>query len=170
MTKKDIQNENENTEEILEEETVTVVEEPNQDKEIEELTIKLMRLQADFVNFRKRTEKEKENYISYGIESIVSDLLPILDNFQRAIDSEDDKESSFYKGVEMISDQMKNLLIKNGIEELDDLGNEFDPNMHHAVLAEENEEYEANKVIGVLQKGYKFKDKIIRPSMVIVSK
>lgn len=139
-------------------------------KEVEDLTVKLARLQADFVNFKKRSEKEKESSIAYGVESFVCELLPIMDNFQRALDSEMDKESGFFKGVEMILNQLKTLLINKGIEEIDDLGNDFDPNIHNAISMEESEEYKAGKVISVLQKGYKFKDKIIRPSMVIVSK
>ena len=139
-------------------------------KEVEDLTVKLARLQADFVNFKKRSEKEKERSIAYGVESFVEDLLPILDNFQRALDSEADKESGFFKGVEMILNQLKTLLINKGIEELDDLGTDFDPNIHNAISMEESEEFEAGKVISVLQKGYKFKERVIRPSMVIVSK
>jgi molecular chaperone GrpE len=139
-------------------------------KEVEDLTVKLARLQADFVNFKKRSEKEKESSIAYGVESFVCELLPIMDNFQRALDSEMDKESGFFKGVEMILNQLKTLLVNKGIEEIDDLGNDFDPNIHNAISMEESEEFEAGKVISVLQKGYKFKDKIIRPSMVIVSK
>lgn len=139
-------------------------------KEVEELTVKLTRLQADFVNFKKRSEKEQERSIAYGVESFAIQLLPILDNFQRALDSETDKESSLYKGVEMILNQLKSLLTNKGIEEIEDIGVDFDPNIHNAISMEESEEFEAGKVISVLQKGYRMKDKVIRPSMVIVSK
>lgn len=139
-------------------------------KEVEELTVKLTRLQADFVNYKKRSEKEQERSIAYGVESFVIQLLPILDNFQRALDSETDKESSLYKGVEMILNQLKALLTNKGIEEIEDIGVDFDPNVHNAISMEESEEFEAGKVISVLQKGYRMKDKVIRPSMVIVSK
>lgn len=139
-------------------------------KDVDDLTIKLARLQADFVNYKKRSEKEKESSIAYGIETFVCELLPIMDNFQRALDSEQDKDSGFFKGVEMILNQLNTLLINKGIEEIDALGKEFDPNIHSAISMEESEEYTAGKVMSVYQKGYKFKNKVIRPSMVIVSK
>lgn len=161
--------EDEVSKEITEEEN-QVEENTDLSKEVEDLTVKLARLQADFVNFKKRSEKEKESSIAYGIESFVCELLPIMDNFQRALDSEMDKESGLFKGVEMILNQLKNLLSNKGIEEIDDLGTDFDPNIHNAISMEESEEYEAGKVVSVFQKGYKFKDKVIRPSMVIVSK
>jgi molecular chaperone GrpE len=140
------------------------------DEEINNLKNKLLRLQADFVNYKKRAEKEMESSIDYGIESIVSDLLPIIDNFQRAIDSEVDKENNFYKGVSLIAQQLFDLLKKNSVLEIDCLGKPFDPNFHHAVFMEESNEYESGVVIEVLQKGYMIKDKVIRPSMVKVSK
>ncbi len=140
------------------------------DDEINELNSKLMRLQADFVNFRKRSEKEKESSIAYGIECIVLDLLPIIDNFQRALSSEIDVEDNFYKGISMIEKQLLDLLKKNSVEEIECLGQAFDPNMHHAVFVEESKEYDSGMVIEILQKGYKLKDKVIRPSMVKVSK
>ena len=168
----------ENIEKDVEDETVKEVlekeEQPQKNldanKEADELIVKLARLQADFVNYKKRSEKEKEGSIAYGVESFATQLLPIMDNFQRALDSEMDKESSFFKGVEMILNQLKDLLTKKGIEEIDDLGTGFDPNIHNAISMEESEEFQPGKVITVLQKGYKFKDKVIRPSMVIVSK
>ena len=138
-------------------------------KEINELNNKLLRLQADFINFRKRTEKEKESLYSYGIECFVVDLLPILDNFERALNTEMDKEDGFYQGIQMINNQIIGLLNKHSIEELDALGKPFDPNFHHAVAMEESKEYDSNVVIEVLQKGYLFKEKVIRPSMVKVS-
>lgn len=169
--KKDIEEEisDEITEEIVEDKT-SLGNDLNLSKEVEELTVKLVRLQADFVNYKKRSEKEKESSIAYGVESFVCELLPIMDNFQRALDSEIDKESISFKGVEMILNQLKSLLIKKGIEELNDLGTTFDPNIHNAISMEDSEEFEPGKVISVYQKGYKFKDKVIRPSMVIVSK
>ncbi|NLC03786.1 MAG: nucleotide exchange factor GrpE [Tissierellia bacterium] len=139
-------------------------------KEVDELTVKLARLQADFINYKKRSEVEKARSMAYGIETFVCELLPILDNFQRALESEVDKETSFYKGVEMILNQLTTLLENKGIEEIPDLGMDFDPNIHNAISMQESNEIEAGKVISVLEKGYKFKDKVIRPSMVIVSK
>lgn len=138
-------------------------------EEINDLNNKLLRLQADFINFRKRTEKEKESQYSYGIECFVVDLLPILDNFERALNTQMNKDDGFYKGVEMINNQIIGLLKKHSIEEVDALGKPFDPNYHHAVVMEESKEYDSNVVIEVLQKGYLFNDKVIRPSMVKVS-
>lgn len=142
----------------------------DKDKEIQELNNRLLRLQADFINYRKRAEKEKESSINYAIEPFVSSLLPIIDNFERALGSETDKEDNFYKGVEMIYDQLIKALKDNGVEEIVALDEDFDPNFHHAVFMEENEEYESGKITEVLQKGYKLKDKVIRPSMVKVAK
>nr|WP_312667697.1 nucleotide exchange factor GrpE [Tissierella praeacuta] len=142
----------------------------SKDREIEELNNKLLRLQAEFVNFKKRTEKEKESTISYALESFVCSLLPIIDNFQRAMESEDNKESGFYQGIEMIYQQLMKVLNENNIEEIKSLGENFDPNFHHAVFMEESDEYEEGKITEVLQKGYMLKDKVIRPSMVKVAK
>lgn len=138
-------------------------------EEVNDLSSKLLRLQADFVNFRKRAEKEKEGQFSYGVESFAAELLPILDNFERALNAEVDKEDSFYKGVSLINNQIMELLKKNSITELKALGEAFDPNFHHAVVMEESKDYKSNTVIEVLQKGYLFKEKVIRPSMVKVS-
>lgn len=142
----------------------------SKEKEIEELNNKLLRLQADFVNFRKRAEKDKESTIAYALESFVSSLLPIIDNFQRAMESEEDKENGFYKGIEMIYQQLMKTFNDNGVEEMKCLGEDFDPNFHHAVFMEENTEYDEGKISEVLQSGYTLKDKVIRPSMVKVAK
>lgn len=140
------------------------------EKEIEDLNNQLLRLQADFVNFRKRAEKEKESTISYALESFITSLLPVIDNFQRAMESEEDNTNNFFKGVEMIYDQLLKVLNENGVEEIKSLGEDFDPNYHHAVFAEESDEYQSGKIIEVLQKGYMLKDRILRPSMVKVAK
>lgn len=153
-------NNEENIEEILK----------TKDKDIEELNNQLLRLQADFVNFRKRTEKEKESTVIYALESFICNLLPVIDNFQRAIESEEEHENSFFKGVEMIYQQLIKVFEDNGVKEIKSQGEEFDPNLHHAVFAEESSEFDSGKVIEVLQKGYMLKDKVIRPSMVKVAK
>lgn len=137
---------------------------------IEEYKISLARLQADFMNYKKRTEKEKQGLIKYGIENFVCELLPILDNFERAMESEKDKEDEFYKGINMIESQIVELLKKNGVQEIPSLDEEFDPNCHHAIVQEEVEGVDENIITGVLQKGYRLNDKVIRPSMVKVSK
>lgn len=168
-----------NLKEDMEEKAEEIVNESGENEEnlnedceskLEEYKNSLARLQADFTNYRKRTEKEKESLINYGIETFVCELLPILDNFQRAIESETNKEDEFYKGVKMIETQIVELLEKNNIKEIPSMDEEFDPNCHHAIVQEEVEGVDGNIVTGVLQKGYKLKDKVIRPSMVKVSK
>ncbi|MGM0395452.1 MAG: nucleotide exchange factor GrpE [Bacillota bacterium] len=139
------------------------------ENEILDLSNKLTRLQADFQNFKRRTEKDKEQSINYGIESVIIDLLPVVDNFQRAMEAQEDKESSFYKGIEMIENQLMEVMKKNSVMEIEALDNEFDPILHHAVSAIESDK-EAGTVIEVLQKGYMLKDKVIRPSVVVVAK
>ena len=157
-------------EEIITEEVEQESDNDTKDKEIEELNNKLARLQADFVNFRKRTEKEKESISYYAIEPFVCSLLPIMDNFERALDSETDKENGFYKGIEMIYNQLIKSFNENNVEEILAFNQDFDPNFHHAVLMEESEDIESGKVTEVLQKGYILKEKVIRPSMVKVAK
>ncbi|MFA5575761.1 MAG: nucleotide exchange factor GrpE [Tissierellaceae bacterium] len=142
----------------------------SKDELIAELNNKLARLQADFVNYKKRMEKERESINYYATESFVSSLLPTIDNFERALESEDSKKNGFYEGIEMIYNQLIKTLKDNGVEEIDAIYQDFDPSFHHAVFMEESEEYESGKVLEVLQKGYFLKDKIIRPSMVKVSK
>ncbi|MBU5427129.1 nucleotide exchange factor GrpE [Tissierella pigra] len=158
------------TEEVISDSSNEDLEETEESKQVEELNNKLLRLQADFINFRKRAEKDKESTIAYALESFVCDLLPIIDNFQRAMESEEDKESGFYKGIEMIYQQLIKTLNDNGIEEIKSLGEDFNPNFHHAILMEENTEYDEGKISEVLQTGYILKDKVIRPSMVKVAK
>lgn len=136
----------------------------------DELMLKLSRMQADYNNLKRRTDNEMKRAVDYGIEILACELLAVIDNFERALEAENDKEASFYKGVEMIYNQLIESLNKMNIEEIDALNNPFDPNWHDAILVEESEEYEEGIVIGVLQKGYKIKDKVIRPSMVKVSK
>ena len=138
-------------------------------QEVDENLNRLLRLQADFTNYKKRTEKEKEALVSYGVEKLAGDLFPILDNFERALESQEDKEDSFYKGVDMIYNQLLALLEKNSIKEIDALHEKFDPNFHYAVVMEESEEHEEGTIINVLQKGYIQNDKVIRPAMVMVA-
>ncbi len=173
VNKKDKNDENqESVDEPIIEENVEDVNEvlQSKDREIEELNGKLLRLQADFVNFRKRTEKDKESTIIYALESFVTNLLPIIDNFQRAMESETMKENSFYQGIEMIHQQLLKALTDNGVDEIKALGEDFDPNFHHAVFMEESNDVESGKVTEVLQNGYILKDRVIRPAMVKVAK
>ncbi|MBS4535563.1 nucleotide exchange factor GrpE [Clostridium sp. D2Q-14] len=145
--------------------------EEDEEKEIEEDKERYLRLQADFANYKKRVEKEKASIYTFANEKIVTDLLDVIDNFERAFTSVDEaiEDDSFYKGVIMVYKQLMDILEKNGLEEIKAKEEKFDPNLHHAVMQEENDEYEENTIIDVFQKGYKLKDKVIRPSMVKVS-
>lgn len=132
----------------------------------------LQRLQADFDNYRKRTQKEKEDIYKYASERVVESMLPVLDNFERAVTSSQTNQDfdSFAQGVEMIWRQMQNLLSQEGLTPIEAVGQPFDPTLHEAVLQVESEEYPDNTVVEELQKGYYLKDKILRPSMVKVSR
>ncbi|MCT4621188.1 MAG: nucleotide exchange factor GrpE [Marinisporobacter sp.] len=141
-------------------------------EEKEELNSQYLRMTADFQNYRKRVEKEKSDIYQFANEKLILDLLPIVDNFERAVKSYKDegKDESFTQGVEMILQQFLDVIKKNGVEEIEALEKEFDPNFHHAVMQEESDEYESNTVIDVFQKGYVLNGKTIRPSMVKVVK
>ena len=129
---------------------------------------KYTRLMADFQNFRKRTDKEKADVYSFANEKIMTDLLAVLDNFERALDSEC-KDEAYAEGMKMIFKQLQDILTASGLEEIDAVGQDFDPNFHHAVLTDNNEDFDSGKVTEVLQKGYKLNGKVIRPSMVKVN-
>jgi len=155
------------------EETVEMDKEEDQaadedNQELEELNNKLMRLQADFINYKNRVEKDKKNIYSYALEDIITQLLPVLDNFERAMDNMEEG-NSYYEGVKMIYDQMMDVLSKNGLKEIECLDKHFDPNFHHAVMSEDSEK-EEGIILEVFQKGYMLRDKVIRPSMVKVAK
>ncbi len=128
---------------------------------------KYLRLMADFQNYKKRVEKEKKDLYSYANEKLVTELLAVLDNFERAL-SHEETGDGFKEGMEMIFKQLVDVLEKSGLAEIAALGEDFDPNFHNAVMTEETEEYESGKVSGVLQKGYTLNGKVIRPSMVKV--
>ncbi len=139
-------------------------------KEIEELTDRLMRTMAEYDNFRKRSEKEKSQMFSIGVKSLVEKLLPIIDNFERGLESvsEEDEENSYVKGFEMIYKQLTDMLKDVGVEPIKALGEEFDPNYHNAVMHGEDKEYGENIITEELQKGYIYKDIVVRHSMVKV--
>lgn len=141
-------------------------------QDLENKDAQLKRLAADFDNFRRRQTQEKEDLIKYAYEKLFVDLLPILDNFERAINSSKDSKdiSSIISGIEMIQKQLLNLMSKNGLEVINALGNVFDPNFHEAVQQVVDDEKESETIIGELQKGYTLNGRVIRPSMVVVSK
>ena len=140
------------------------------DERMAELEERYLRLQADYSNFRRRSGEEKQQMHLLGMEKLALDILPVLDNFERALATDDVKDEKFYEGMKMIAEQFRGELAKNEIVEIDALNAPFDPNLHHAVMTEEKEGVEADRVIDVLQKGYKLKDRVIRPAMVKVSK
>ncbi|MBO5995607.1 MAG: nucleotide exchange factor GrpE [Firmicutes bacterium] len=145
-------------------------EEPDpKDKKIEELNAKYMRLMADFQNQKKRFDKEKADIYQYANEKIVKNLLEVLDNFERALDATKDADPVLHEGMELIFKQLVTALENAGVAEIKALGEEFDPNFHNAVMMEETDEYESNKVSGVMQKGYTLNSRVIRPSMVKVA-
>lgn len=138
------------------------------DAEEEALNLKYMRLMADFQNFKRRTEKEKSDIYAFANEKIISELLNVIDNFERAL-AAGNADDSFYKGMEMILKQLLGVVEKAGASEIAALGEDFDPNFHNAVMTEDSTEYESGKVTEVLQKGYILNNKVIRPSMVKVA-
>ena len=152
----------ENTEEKAEEKTEEKADDGNE---------KYVRLMAEFQNYKKRVSKEKNDLREYATEKLVMELLPVLDNFERALAaSAEDDPAGYAKGMELIFTQMVTELQKSGLAEVEAEGQDFDPTKHNAVMTEENEELESGKVSKVLQKGYALNDKVIRPSMVAVTK
>ena len=129
---------------------------------------KYARLFAEFQNYKRRTEKEKSDLYAYAGEKFASDLLEVMDNFERAMEAKPEGDK-FADGMEMILSQLKSVMTKNHVEEIKALGEPFDPNFHHAVMTEEAEGTESGTVTKVFQKGYTLNNKVIRPAMVAVS-
>jgi len=158
--------------EVVEEiKEVELTEEEKLRKEKDEINDKFLRLTAEFQNYKRRTEAEKKDIYAYANEKIILDLLAVTDNYDRALASLDkDVDESLTKGIHMIYNQLLEILKKFGLEEIEAVDAEFDHNLHHAVMQEEVEGKEANIVVDVLQKGYTLNKKVIRASMVKVSK
>jgi len=137
-----------------------------------DLNQRLMRIAADFDNFRKRTRIEKEELAKYANSNLVSELLLVLDNFQRALEVKDPSEDvkRFLAGMEMVYKQLIQLLSQAGLEPINTIGQTFDPQKHEAVMHTEDESVPDNAIIEELRCGYMFKDKVLRPSMVKVAK
>lgn len=185
--------ENEEINDTAEEETVeeaeeAVAEEPETEKEkgsffkkkekkdkkdekIEELTDRVRRQMAEFDNFRKRTEKEKTQMFETGAKSIVEKILPVVDNFERGLAAvtEEEKGTPFVEGMEKIYKQMMTVLEKAGVKPIEAVGQEFDPNLHNAVMHVEDEEFGENIIAEEFQKGYTYRDSVVRHSMVKVA-
>ncbi|MBP2078144.1 nucleotide exchange factor GrpE [Oceanobacillus polygoni] len=139
--------------------------------EKDEVFNRLLRLQAEYDNFKKRSQKEKEAERKYKSQDLINELLPALDNFERALQVEvTEANSNLFDGITMVYRQLQDALVSQGLEVIETEGQAFDPNLHHAVMQIEDDEMESNIVVEELQKGYQLKDRVIRPAMVKVNK
>jgi len=140
------------------------------DEQIEDLNDRLRRQMAEFDNFRKRTEKEKSQMFDMGARTIIEKFLPIVDNFERGLAAvpKEQKDDAFVTGMDKIYKQLMSELDAAGVVPIEALGQAFDPELHNAVMQVESEEYEPGTVAQELQKGYKYKDTVVRHSMVAV--
>lgn len=141
------------------------------DEKIEELTDRVRRQMAEFDNFRKRTEKEKTQMFETGAKSIVEKILPVVDNFERGLAAvtEEEKGTPFVEGMEKIYKQMMTMLEEAGVKPIEAVGQEFDPNLHNAVMHVEDEAFGENIIAEEFQKGYTYRDTVVRHSMVKVA-
>ena len=141
------------------------------DEKIEELTDRLTRQMAEFDNFRKRTEKEKSHMYEVGAKDIIDKILPVVDNFERGLGAvgEEEKENPFVQGMEMVYKQLMTTLEEVGVKPIEAVGKEFDPEFHNAVMHVEDENFGENIVTEEFQKGYTYRDSIVRHSMVKVA-
>ncbi len=141
-----------------------------ENKEEESFQTKYIRLSADFQNYKKRTEKEKSEIYKSANSRLITELLPLIDDFDRAIaHSGESSKEAFSDGIEMIIKRFSEVLCKEGLEYIETKDAIFDPNLHHAVMAQEVEGVESGMILQELQKGYKVNGKVIRPSMVKVA-
>jgi molecular chaperone GrpE len=138
-------------------------------QERDALVDRLARLQAEFDNARKRAAKEQQDYRDYALADALKSLLPIVDSFDRALDS-GESGAEFVKGIELINRQFHDVLSKLGLQPIEAKGQTFDPNLHQAVQMVDTDEYEDHQVIDELQRGYKLKDRLLRPAMVRVAR
>lgn len=148
------------------------------DEEIQQLQLKAneneekyLRLYAEFENYKRRIQKENETNKTYQSQRVLTDILPTIDNIERALQIEGDVESfkSLQKGVQMVHESLLRALKDNGLEEIESEGQAFDPNFHQAVVQDDNPDFKSGDITQELQKGYKLKDRVLRPSMVKVN-
>ena len=158
-----LEEEVEETEEISDQQLIEKLSKDN-----EKLKNEYFKAYADAENFKKRSQREVDNLLKYRIQSFANDVLPVLDNLERAL-SATTSDESFKTGVQMIYDQLVAALEKEGVKEIEALGNPFNPQQHHAIAKEQQEDVEAGIVTEVYQKGYILKDRVLRASMVKVS-
>jgi len=133
-----------------------------------EMRNRYLRTLADFENFRKRSDREKQDFFKYALANTIKDLLPVLDNFDRALEHAEEGDE-FHKGVLLIYKQLWDVLQGHGLKAIDESGVRFDPNIHEAVVREENPEVPSHTVVSVLQKGYFLHDRLLRPALVKVA-
>lgn len=157
------------TEEVAEEAQDTEKKD-KKDLQIEELNDRLVRNMAEFDNFRKRSEKEKSQMFEIGAKSIIEKILPVIDNFERGLGAitEEEKESAFVQGIEQIYKQFTTALEEVGVTPIEAVGKEFNPDYHNAVMHGEDENYGDNIISDEFQKGYMYKESVVRHSMVKV--
>jgi molecular chaperone GrpE len=140
-------------------------------RERDRLKDQLLRNAADFDNYRKRMDKERREQAEYATTDVLLEVLPIIDNFERALQAPSGSDiEPFRRGIELIHKQMLDLLRKRGVTPLDSLGADFDPNIHQAVIHEPSEEHREGEVMQELQRGYKLGERLLRPAMVKVAK
>ena len=136
--------------------------------ENDELRDRYMRTLADYENYRKRADREKQDFFKYAMAGVLKELLPVLDNFDRALEHAEEGDD-FHKGVALIYKQLSDTLQKHGVRVIDESGVHFDPNIHEAVVTEENPDVPSHTVTGILQKGYFLHDRLLRPALVKVA-
>lgn len=156
--------ENAEAEEVKAEEAAA--EENKADKELAEAKEQLLRVTAEYANFRKRSEKEKQDSFVFAKSETIKELLPVIDNLERALSSEQQDYEGLKKGVEMTFTSLMSTLEKLGVEVYGESGDIFDPNLHNAVMHVEDENLKDGEIVDVFQRGYKIGEKIIRPAMV----
>lgn len=159
----------EETEEVLEDQKEKKTKKDKKDEMIEELSDKIKRQMAEFENFRKRSEKEKTQMYEIGAKSVVEKILPVVDNFERGLAGVENSEDPFAQGMQMIYKQMMTTLEEVGVIPIEALGQEFDPDIHNAVMHIEDDSFGENEVVEELQKGYRYRDSVVRHSMVKVA-
>ncbi len=140
-------------------------------QQAEENLARMLRVQADYDNFRRRTRQEKEDLLKYSSMKLIEQLLPVVDNFERAIHAAKDSKDpdAFAKGVDMIFKQFQQVLEHEGVEPMDVIGQPFNPEFHQAIMQVESDEHEEGVIVEEVQKGYIMKEKVLRPAMVKVS-
>ncbi|NEU31643.1 nucleotide exchange factor GrpE [bacterium LRH843] len=179
MTEKETQTLEEENIEVehteLETEVIEEQSEENQvdqiQEEMNELTNRLLRVQADFDNFRRRSREEKEAAAKYRSQNVIEALLPVIDNFERGllVSAESEEAKALLQGMEIVYRQFQDTLKNEGVEVIETVGQPFDPHVHQAVMQVEEEGFESGQIVEELQKGYKLKDRVLRPSMVKVN-